>query len=161
VFATVILVACGSDAPEWRTVTGNGWAARFPSAWSVERGDRRVLARPEEGQESLVVATFPLRRRFTPDLWDEAAGELDVVARELAEELSTLAELSDGVATAIDGRRARVYEIRYERDGEPLLERVAFLFAGRREYQLTCRIVLAQLESGERACSELFFSFEL
>jgi hypothetical protein len=102
-----------------------------------------------------------LRRAFTPDLWDEAIVELDVVARDLAHELSPLAQLSDPRSGVIAGRRARVYEIRYERSGVDLLERVAFLFVGRREYQLTCRIVATEPSLGEEACAELRASFEV
>lgn len=142
-------------------MSGNGWNASFPADWRLERGSRRVAATPGEGAESLAVATFPLRRAFRPDLWDEAVGELDVVARDIAESLSALAQLSNGRSTSVAGRRARVYEIRYERSGIPLVERVAFLFDGRREYQLTCRIDERSPERGESACSELFASFSI
>lgn len=107
------------------------------------------------------VATFPLRRQFTSDLWDEAIAELDVVARDLAEELSRSARLSPGRSGVIARRLARVYEIRYQRSGAQLLERVAFLFAGRREYQLTCRIDREEPAVGEEACAELRASFRL
>ena len=109
----------------------------------------------------MAVATFPLRRAFRPDLWDEAVGELDVVARDLAESLSPLAQLSNGRNTDVAGRRARLYEIRYERSGIPLVERAVFLFDGRREYQLTCRIDERNPERGESACAELFASFSV
>ena len=142
-------------------MSGNGWNASFPAEWRLERGSRRVAAMPGDGAESLVVATFPLRRAFRPDLWDEAVGELDVVARDLSHTLSPLAQLSNGHNTSVSGRRARVYEIRYERGGIPLVERVAFLFDGRREYQLTCRIDEREPERGESACSELFASFSV
>jgi hypothetical protein len=142
-------------------VTGNGWSARFPADWRLERGARRLAAAPEDGAESVVVATFPLRRAFRADLWDEAIAELDVVARDLSERLSTVAQLSNGRNTSVAGRRARVYEIRYERGRITLVERVAFLFNGRREYQLTCRIDEREPERGESACSELYASFSL
>jgi hypothetical protein len=142
-------------------VAGNGWSARFPADWRVEQGPRRLAAAPEDGAESVAVATFPLRRAFRADLWDEAVAELDVVARDLSERLSTVAQLSNGRNTSVAGRRARVYEIRYERGRITLVERVAFLFDGRREYQLTCRIDEREPERGETACSELFASFSL
>jgi hypothetical protein len=142
-------------------VSGNGWSANFPAGWKLERGDVRVTGTPEEGTESVAVATFPLRRAFRSDLWDEAVGELDVVARDLSERLSPLAQLSNGRDTSVAGRRARVYEIRYERGGVTLVERVAFLFDGRREYQLTCRIEERKPELGEEACSELLASFSV
>jgi hypothetical protein len=142
-------------------VSGNGWNASIPADWRLERATRRVVATPGDGVESLAVATFPLRRAFRPDLWDEAVGELDVVARDLAENLSPLAQLSNGRDTSVAGRRARVYEIRYERSGIPLLERVAFLFGGRREFQLTCRIDVQDPERGESSCAELFASFSV
>jgi hypothetical protein len=40
-----------------------------------------------------------------------------------------------------------------------VLDRVAFLFAGRREFQLTCRIDADRPDEGESACRELFVSF--
>jgi hypothetical protein len=142
-------------------VARNGWTARFPADWELERTAGRLAAERPDGAESVAVATFPLRRRFRADLWDEAVAELDVVARDLAQELSALAQLSNGINTSIDGRRARSYEIRYERDGIPLIERVAFVFEGRREFQLTCRIDEREPEPGEAACSELLASFAL
>jgi hypothetical protein len=125
----------------------------------VERSARRVAAERGDGAESVAVATFPLRRAFRPDLWDEAVGELDVVARGLAERNSRSAQLSIGRNSAVAGRRARIYEIRYRRSNTRVLDRVAFLFAGRREFQLTCRIDADQPDEGESACRELFVSF--
>lgn len=142
-------------------MSGNGWTASFPAGWQLERANRRVAAKPEKGIESVAVATFPLRRAFRPDLWDEAVGELDVVARDLSASLSPLAQLSNGLTTSVARRRARVYEIRYEHGGVTLVERVTFLFEGRREYQLTCRIEERNPERGEEACSELLASFSV
>jgi hypothetical protein len=142
-------------------VAGKGWSARFPADWQVERSGRRVAADSSDRGESVAVATFPLRRPFRPDLWDEAVGEVDVVARDLAQQLSPLAQLSNGSTTSIAGRRARVYEIRYERGGDTFVERDAFLFDRRREYQLTCKINERRPEPGEEACAELFASFAL
>lgn len=157
---TVILASCGPQAESWQAVSGDGWSARFPADWPLEHGDRRVAASPESGAERVAVATFPLRRAFRVDLWDEAVAELDVVARDLAQRLSPFAELSNGRTTTLAARRARVYEVRYESGGAPLVERIAFLFDRRREYQLTCRIEVRDREPGEAACSELFDSFE-
>jgi hypothetical protein len=102
---------------------------------------------------------FALRRAYRPDLWDEAVNEVEVVARNLASRLSETANVGQGHTTIVAGRRARVFEITYSAGGEELLERVAFLFVGRREYQLTCRIARGDHEPGEAACVELFRSF--
>ena len=102
---------------------------------------------------------FALRRAYRPDLWDEAVNEVEVVARNLASRLSETANVGQGHTTIVAGRRARVFEITYSAGGEELLERVAFLFVGRREYQLTCRIDRRDREPGEAACVELFRSF--
>ena len=117
---------------------------------------------PGEGPESIVVATFGLRRAYRPDLWDEAVAELEVVARDLAERLGPSARLSSGRTRAIGGARSRVYDIRYEGGGGvELIERVAFLFDRAREFQLACRIDADDPERGEDACSTLFDTFEL
>ena len=116
---------------------------------------------PGEGPESVVVATFGLRRAYRPDLWDEAVAELEVVARDLAERLGPSARLYRGRTRVIGGVRSRVYDIRYEGGGVELIERTAFLFDRAREFQLTCRIDADDPERGEDACSTLFDTFEL
>ena len=41
--------------------------------------------------------------------------------------------------TTIAGLRARSYDVAYERDGQALVERIAFVLRGKTEYLLLCR----------------------
>ncbi len=127
----------------------------------MERPFRTTVAHDPDGPETVSVATFRLARAFRAARWDEAVRELNDVAARLAERLGPTALVEETDETVIDGRRARVYEIGYERDGTRMRDRVAFLLVGRREYQLTCRIDAAEPEPGEEACGELFRSFRL
>jgi hypothetical protein len=65
-----------------------------------------------------------------------------------------------GQAT-IAGRRARTYEIAYTRRGRRLVDRVAFVLDGRREFQLTCRIEVDDPDGGTDACKRLRSSFRV
>lgn len=116
--------------------------------------------RPDEA-ETVAVSTFRLARPFRPEIWRRAVKELDRVAKQLGERLSPGAEVSPGRTERVAGRRARVYDIRYERAGRKLVERVAFILRGRREYQLLCRWDAEEPRTGEDACAELFRSFRL
>jgi hypothetical protein len=87
--------------------------------------------------------------------------ELDGVASRLAERLAPDAARSPGRTQVIAGRRARVYDIVYTREGARRLERVAFVLNGRREYQLLCRWDSDDPEEGEEACMLLLSSFRL
>jgi hypothetical protein len=107
------------------------------------------------------VAVFRLGRPFRPALWEEAVEELNDVAARLAERLGPSALVESTRDATIAGRRARVYELGYTRGSERLLDRVAFVLVGRREYQLTCRIDAVEPEPGEQACAELVRSFRL
>ena len=102
----------------------------------------------------MAVATFLLRRAFRPDLWDEAVGELDVVARDLAESLRRwrscrTAATRTSPAVALASTRSGTSEAAFRSSS------AVFLFDGRREYQLTCRIDERNPERGESACAEL------
>ena len=89
-------------------------------------------------------------------------------------DLSTTVVAQDGRATVeraftwercgqatIAGRRARTYEIDYTREGERLVDKVAFILEGRREFQLTCRIRVEEPDAGTEACDRLRSSFRL
>lgn len=112
------------------------------------------------GPESVSVAVFRLARPFRPGMWEDAVRELNDVAARLAERLGPAALVDMTRDDTIAGRKARVYELSYRRRGVELVDRVAFVLVGRREYQLTCRIAVDR-DDGERACDELYDSFRL
>jgi plasmid stabilization system protein ParE len=161
--ALLALAACGGDgATEPRGVVGNGFSASVPGDWDVTVSVRRLRATPsEEAVERIEVATFRLARRYRPSLWPEVVTELDGVAAQLAQRLGRDAARSPGRTEVIASRRSRVYDIAYSRDGEGRVERVAFVLAGRREFQLLCRWNSGDPGEGEEACALLFSSFTL
>ena len=107
------------------------------------------------------MAYFRLARPFKPALWDKAVGELNDVAARLAERLGPSALVIESRDTTIAGRRARAYEIQYTRGDSSMVDRVAFVLEGRREFQLTCRIAADDPEPGTSACALLRRSFRL
>jgi hypothetical protein len=152
----------GSDAVEPRTVPGNGFSVAVPGGWETAVGIRRVRAAPsEDAVERVEVATFRLARAYRPELWPKVVVALDGVASQLAERLAADAARSPGRTQLVAGRRARVYDIAYSRDGEHRVERVGFVLDGRREYQLLCRWDADDPDEGEQACDLLFSSFRL
>ena len=125
----------------------------------MKRPPKTVLAGNPDGPESVAVAAFRLAKPFRPELWDEAVGELNDVAARLAERLGSTALVVRSGSTTLDGGRARNYLITYRRDGRAMQDRVFFLLRGRREYQLTCRIVVDEDDADVKACDELTRSF--
>ena len=107
----------------------------------------------------MAVAVFLLAKPFRPELWDEAVAELNDVAARLAERLGPTARVVRSESTTLDAREARSYLITYRRNGRAMQDRVAFLLLGRREYQLTCRIVVDEGDADVDACDELTRSF--
>jgi hypothetical protein len=120
-----------------------------------------VLAGSPDGPESVAVATFRLAKPFRPELWVEAVAELNDVAARLAERLGSTALVVRSSSTTLAGRRGRRYFIDYRRDGLAMQDRVYFLLSGRREYQLTCRILVDEDDADVEACDELTRSFRL
>jgi hypothetical protein len=106
------------------------------------------------------VAEFRLARRYEPSLWDAAVVELNDVAARLAERIGPEAVVRRSGQATIAGRRARTYEIDYTRE-EQLVDKVAFILDGRREFQLTCRIRVDEPDTGTEACDRLRSSFRL
>lgn len=102
------------------------------------------------------VTVFRLARAYRPALWTTVVPELDRVAERLASELG--GAVVARATVVVDGRRARRYDIEYEREGAALVERTAFVLDGRREYQLVCRYPAGEPPA---ACSTLFESFRL
>lgn len=121
----------GGDA-EPQTVTGSGYAFQTPGDWDVVRAGRTVTA--SDGEEAVSVTLFSLDRPFRPALWRQVRRELDGVTATLARKLGArVVERRDG---RVGGRRARIYRLARASDRT---WRLAFVLAGRREYQLLCR----------------------
>jgi hypothetical protein len=156
------LAACGGGdgGGALQTVEGPGFRFSAPAGWEVELRGRSSSARPEGGARELVsVSVFRLARPYRPALWETVVPELDAVAARLADELGGRIEATAVVVVA--RRRAKRYDIRYERDGDELVERTAFVLRGRREFQLVCRFAADGGEDGRRACATLFSTLSL
>jgi hypothetical protein len=155
------LAGCGGGGDEERrTVAGPGFTFSAPADWEVELRGRSGSASPEAGATKLVsVRLFRLARPYRPALWETVVPELDRVAAELAQQLDGRIDASATVV--VDGRRAKRYDIRYDRDGTEIVERTAFVLKGRREFQLVCRYEAADEDDGPRACAMLFSSLTL
>ena len=160
---TLILAACGTpgSSEDSQQLRGIGFTAQAPAGWELERPPRTVRARSPDGPESVAVANFRLAKPFRPELWVEAVAELNDVAARLAERLGPSALVVRSSSTTLDGRRGRRYFIDYRRDGVAMQDRVFFLLNARREYQLTCRIVVDDDDADVEACDELTRSFRL
>ena len=155
----IVLAGCGGGghkrSADVRTVAGGGYRFSVPSSWRVHRAARQVTA--ASGSVNLVgVNDFTLARPYRPPLWTKAVPALNRTAAALAAQLG--GEVRTHATVAIAGHRARQYEIEYSGTGKGLVERTAFVLAGRREFQLLCRF-----ESGgdDGACRTLFSSFRL
>jgi hypothetical protein len=152
--AVLLLAGCGGGAapPAPQSVTGDGYRFAAPAGWRVTRAGRMTSA--VSGEQLVSVTVFPLPRPFQPALWDKAAPELDRVAAQLATQLGGRIRSRAGVTLA--GHRARTYDIAFERGGKAVVERIAFILEGRREYQLLCRFA-----GDDSACREFRTSFRL
>jgi hypothetical protein len=135
-------------------VRGPGYRFSAPGDWSVERGAREVRA--SDGIDLVSVTRFVLLRGFRPGLWDHVVPELDRAATELAQQQN--GEMSSSADVTVAGRRARRYDIAYERDGKELVERIAFVLRGKTEYLLLCRY---ERGGDTRACDRLLATFTL
>jgi hypothetical protein len=156
------IAACGGDGggEPARTVAGPGFTFAAPNGWQIEVRGRSASASPHPGAAELVsVRVFRLARAYRPALWDTVVPELDRVAAELADQLG--GEIASSAVVVVGGRRAKRYDIRYNRDGSEIFERTAFLLVERQEFQLICRYPSADEVEGPRACATLFSSFRL
>jgi hypothetical protein len=152
--AVVVLAGCGGGgaSPTPRSVSGNGYRFAAPAGWRLTHAARVTSA--GKGEELVSVTVFPLGRPFRPELWEKTVPELDRVASQLAVQLGGhVTSLEGGV---LAGHRSRSYDIAFTRSGIDLVERIAFLFDGRREYQLLCRFV-----GDDSACRAFRTSFRL
>jgi hypothetical protein len=158
--AVIVLAGCGggghkASASDVKTVTGGGYRFSAPSSWSVRRTGRQVTA--TSGPVDLVgVTEFTLARPFRSALWTKAVPALNRTAAGLAAQLG--GEVRTRATVVVAGHRARQYEIAYSGAGKRLVERTAFVLAGRREFQLLCRF---ERGGDDGACRTLFNSFRL
>jgi hypothetical protein len=120
-----------------------------------------VIARRPGGVEKLVVAQFPLPKIFRPALWPKAKPELRKLAERIAVQTSPDAMVAAPEETLVAGRRALAFDVTYDRNGEPRVDKLLFLLVGRREFQLTCSISLADRAVGDGACADLRRTFRL
>jgi hypothetical protein len=161
--AALLLAGCGGS-PHRKTVAqrqveGAGYAFAAPAAWDVQRSARTVQATPKQGPEIVSVSTFPLLHAYRPELWARVVPELDRVAGGLAGRLGGRA--GKGRTETIAGRRSRTYEIAFTRNGKEIVERLAFVLEGKREFQLLCRWDSKDERTGRDACDALTTSFRL
>ncbi len=133
---------------------GLGYRFSAPANWAVVRSGREV--RVSKGVSLVSVTRYPLLRAYRPILWDHVLPELDRAADGLAQQQNGTVGESRTVMTS--GRRARSYDIDYERDGKALVERITFVLRGKTEYLLLCRYG----EGGDTgACDRLLATFKL
>jgi hypothetical protein len=100
------------------------------------------------------VTVFSLRKAYTPSLFGGAAAELDRVAAKLVAD--SHGTLTESVTVTVAGRRARAYRF----STEAYDARLAFVLAGRHEYELFCRNAKRGGDA-DGACALLFSSFSV
>jgi hypothetical protein len=144
----------GGGSTAEKIVRGSGYRFSAPAAWTVTRTPREL--RVSQGVNLLSVTRFPLLRAFRPALWDHVVPELDRAAKGVAEQQA--GTVADSRTVTISGRRARSYDIVYERDGKALVERIAFVLRGKTEYLLLCRY---ERGGDTDACDRLLETFTL
>ena len=149
-----VLAGCGGGkaAPSLQSVSGNGYRFAAPAGWRVTHSPR--MASAAKGQELVSVTVFTLGRPFRPGLWEKTVPELDRLASQLAARVGGRVTKLEGGTLA--GHRSRSYDIAFTEAGKALVERIGFVFSGRREYQLLCRF-----SSGDSACRDFRTSFRL
>jgi len=153
--ALLLLAGCGGGgSTEESLIRGPGYAFAAPGDWSVSR--RAPEVRAESGVNVVSVARFELARAFKPALWSQVVKELDRAAQAVATQQR--GEVTDPRTVTIAGLRARRYDIRYERSGKALVQRIAFVLRGKNEYLLLCRY---ELGGDTRACDRLLATFRL
>jgi hypothetical protein len=151
-----LLAGCGGGdgSTAEKVVRGSSYRFSAPTAWKVSRNPREL--RVSQGVSLLSVTRFPLLRAFRPALWDHVVPELDRAAKGVAEQQA--GAVAESRTVTISGRRARSYDIEYERDGKALVERIAFVLRGKTEYLLLCRY---ERGGDTDACDRLLATFTL
>jgi len=135
-------------------VRGTGFTFVAPAGWTVARKGAEVQA--AQGTLLVSVTLFPLLRRFRPELWAKVIPELDRAASAIARQQQGM--VSDSRTITIAGERARKYDVAYTGEGKQLVERIAFVLRGKREYLLLCRY---ERGGDTEACDGLLTSFKL
>ncbi len=143
----------GGPTPE-RILRGLGYRFSAPADWAVVRSGREI--RVSSGVSLVSVTRFPLLRAFRPALWEHVLPELDRAADGLAQQQN--GTVGQARTVTISGHRARSYDIDYERDGQALVERIAFVLRGKMEYLLLCRY---ERGGDTDACDRLLATFTL
>ncbi len=136
---------------------GSGYRVLLPQQWRVTRGVRTVSARPAGSAAAagalVSVTVFRLAQRVDTARWREIVQELDTRMEQLAARED--GEVAVSATVDVSGSDARSYEI--HRQAAPD-ERLVYLFRGKREYQLFCR--LADV-SARDACDRVVASFTI
>ena len=95
-----------------------------PAPWAVAPVTAFLRARGVQltkGVAVLSVTRFPLLRAYRPALWEHVLPELDRAAAAIAAQQN--GTVRDPRTVTIAGRRARRYDVAYERSGQRLVER--------------------------------------
>jgi hypothetical protein len=152
----LLLAGCGDGGggTKERLIRGPGYTFAAPVGWQVSRSARET--RLASGLDVVSVTRFELARAFRPELWSQVVKELDRAAEAVATQQR--GEVAEPQTSTIAGLRARRYDIRYERDGKELVERIAFVLRGKTEYLLLCRY---EAGGDTRACDRLLATFKL
>jgi len=148
VLLVLILSACGGSTKPQR-VAGPGFSFSAPGGWKVSAKPRETSVAHGD-VDLLTVTTFTLVRPYRAALWPKVVAELDRVAGDVARGLE--GRIDARATTTVSGEEARRYDIAY---GD-LHERIAFVFRGKREYELLCRY-----RHDDSACGALFGTFRL
>ncbi len=130
-----------------------------PAGWGVSRQGSEVQGsevQAAQGTRLISVTRFPLLRRFRPGLWDKVVPELDRAAAAIARQQQGM--VIDPRTVTIAGQKARRYDVAYTREGNQLVERIAFVLRGKSEYLLLCRY---ERGGDTEACDRLLTSFRL
>jgi hypothetical protein len=139
-----------STAGTGQTVAGPGFSFRTPEGWA-EKVLATSASASQDASTLVAVTVLPLVKAYRPALFPRVVQELDRVAAAYASSLKGTVTSRRTVTVA--GRKARVYRIEH---GD-LVDRIAFLLRGKRNYQLTCRWRRADGEPA--ACAQLVSSF--
>jgi hypothetical protein len=150
-----VLAGCGGGgATPLKVVRGSAYRFSAPADWAVVR--RGQVLQASKGLQLLSVTRYPLLRAYRPALWVRVVPELDRAATQLAKQQN--GQVGNPRTVTVAGRRARRYDIDYERDGKALVERIAFVLRGKTEYLLLCRY---DRGGDTAACDRLLATFTL
>lgn len=151
----LLVAGCGGGGgPKVQAVRGPGYAFQAPAGWHVTRKGQEVQV--SGGTDLISVTRYALLRRFRSALWQKVVPELDRAADGVARQQH--GRVGDRRTTTIAGLQARSYDIAYEREGQALVERIAFVLKGKAEYLLLCRY---ERGGDTRACAGLDATFRL